>query len=124
MTSAADSRPSDTVATECAAKPTPVLSEASTALAAIPARATRAAVRSAEGIRFEVTATLELTATIEADARTAHRAAIRSRIHSRPPGRFPALGGPRRALFGSDCPAPPPPEAPDFESRPAVECAE
>jgi len=55
ITSAADSKPSETVATEWAARPTPVLSDASTALAAIPAKATRAAVRSTEGIHFEVT---------------------------------------------------------------------
>jgi hypothetical protein len=43
------------VATECAATPTPVFSAASRALATIPAKATREAVRSGEGIHFEVT---------------------------------------------------------------------
>src|SRR5205085_7317395 len=49
-TSAVDSTPSEMVATECAASPTLILTAASTALATIPSRATRAAVRSGEAM--------------------------------------------------------------------------
>ena len=58
---------------------------------------------------------------LSADARTAHRAPIRSGIDSRPPGRIPAVGRARRALPGADRAAAAATEAPALESRPAFE---